>query len=372
MICSNCKKEVTGNKSICLYCGSVIKKNVKAKQPGSTKTSKGVKNKYIKEDQAALVGSEVTKKNGSFIRIERRVKKDVPVERKNYVNYIDYQEAKAATNNKRYIGESKSILGKFLNTSNNSSDNDSTMVSLDKASRDSRRALELDKNMLEQRVSEAEKRTNSRNLIELRSVPKKDNRISNPEIMRADDPEYDLINKMFEVEQERVINLSFLPYLLLILLWIGIIGFMIISKNDDYYFSEDDNRIAKENIDKDSSGEDMNDYQGTSKSGQDGNTSSDGFTSIVYDNQYFEQFTIKDLNDVVNLIESDSLKQKSKCPSSIVAIENDIINNYDVVAVNLCEMDYDFAKELRDVVKYVYDNYPSARDYLTNLTLANV
>ena len=39
---------------------------------------------------------------------------------------------------------------------------------------------------------------------------------------------------------------------------------------------------------------------------------------------------------------------------------------------NLCEMDLEFATEIKNVTKYIYDNFPTARGNITNLTLGNV
>ncbi len=69
---------------------------------------------------------------------------------------------------------------------------------------------------------------------------------------------------------------------------------------------------------------------------------------------------------------ADSLLEKNNCPNNgISVIEQSIINNYGIMAVNLCEMDLAFARELEQVVATVYNDFPNARGYLTNLTLTN-
>ncbi len=93
-------------------------------------------------------------------------------------------------------------------------------------------------------------------------------------------------------------------------------------------------------------------------------------TIIIADNQY-TGVTINDANDAYKLISSDSVKQKSNCPSEIKKIEEEIINKYGITAVNLCELDIDFAREIDKVFGKVYNEYPSVRGYLTNLTLIN-
>lgn len=93
-------------------------------------------------------------------------------------------------------------------------------------------------------------------------------------------------------------------------------------------------------------------------------------TVIVYDNTY-SGVKIANSRDALNLISKDSTSQKDKCPKEIKAIEDEIIKSYDITAVNLCEMDLEFAHELINVLKKVYTDYPSIKGYITNLTLVN-
>ena len=90
------------------------------------------------------------------------------------------------------------------------------------------------------------------------------------------------------------------------------------------------------------------DLKGTSKSGYNGVRDNDYATKIIFDRQYFGQVVLKSREDVNNIIKYDSDLQKSGCNANIRAIENEITTNYGVVAVNLCEMDTDFALELKD------------------------
>lgn len=93
-------------------------------------------------------------------------------------------------------------------------------------------------------------------------------------------------------------------------------------------------------------------------------------TVIVYDNKYdgVEITTEKEAN---KLIVKDSTSQKSTCSEEIVNIENEIIKKYGITAVNLCEMEPDFAKEVGNVFKKIYEEYPGTEEVLTNLTLVN-
>ena len=101
-----------------------------------------------------------------------------------------------------------------------------------------------------------------------------------------------------------------------------------------------------------------------------GKKSSKTKTVIIYDNKY-SGMNIASKQDAYKLIEKDSVDQKSTCPKEIIEIENNIIKNYGITAVNLCEMETGFAKEVGNVFKNIYENYPDAKGYLTNLTLVN-
>lgn len=93
-------------------------------------------------------------------------------------------------------------------------------------------------------------------------------------------------------------------------------------------------------------------------------------TSIVSDNTYIcSKLNTKELAN--QLIQEDSLSQKEGCPVEITSIEETLVQKYGITAVNLCEMDVEFARELEQVFEKIYNEYPAARGYLTNITLKN-
>lgn len=95
-------------------------------------------------------------------------------------------------------------------------------------------------------------------------------------------------------------------------------------------------------------------------------------TDIIADNTY-SGITVNSVTDAKQLIEQDSVNQKQEdYPKEIIQIENTIIQEYGITAVNLKEVDLEFAKELEDVLKDLYNEYPNAREHLTNLTLINL
>ena len=95
-------------------------------------------------------------------------------------------------------------------------------------------------------------------------------------------------------------------------------------------------------------------------------------TAIITDNSY-SGVTLNSIDDATELISKDSVDQKqSDYPKEIIKIEDEIIDKYGLTAVNLKEMDVEFAKELEGVIEDIYTNYPNVRGYLTNLTLTNL
>ncbi len=94
-------------------------------------------------------------------------------------------------------------------------------------------------------------------------------------------------------------------------------------------------------------------------------------TSVVSDNTYSDM-DIETEEDAYNLILEDSENQKNNdYPAEIRTVESSIIKNLNITAANLKEMDPEFAKELEKVFEKIYEEYPSVRGYITNLTLVN-
>lgn len=143
-----------------------------------------------------------------------------------------------------------------------------------------------------------------------------------------------------------------LLYLTLIIVWISIIGVVYVLSKEFYYF---DDEIADSKINNDA-------YT---------KISSSGITQVQHDNKYVRTY-VNSLSEVYELIKEDSFNQKNNCPEEIISIENEIIEKYNIKAVNLCEMSPTFANELKSIVAYIYNEYPNQRGYLTNITLANV
>lgn len=146
----------------------------------------------------------------------------------------------------------------------------------------------------------------------------------------------------------------------LIGIFIVLIGFAIVlifNNEEKYYFTNDD--YSEENT-----------FNNDTNNNQNTVNRKTNRTSIIYDRVY-DGVKLNNVEDGIKLIQKDSTSQKNKCPKEIVEIENRIIKKYEIDAINMCEMDVEFAKELENVIKLLYEEFPSARNYLTNITLVN-
>lgn len=130
--------------------------------------------------------------------------------------------------------------------------------------------------------------------------------------------------------------------------------FIINNNKDKYYFSTNN---------QDDSGEVIQNTNSTVKKGK--------YSTVIITDNTYTGVKISTDNDAYNLIIKDSVDQKESCPSEIKEIEDEIISKYGITAVNLCEMDVLFAKEISNVFGKIYEEYPSVRGYLTNLSLIN-
>ena len=145
--------------------------------------------------------------------------------------------------------------------------------------------------------------------------------------------------------------------ILIVVLLVIASGIILSSKKEDYYFNE---------------GMEPGQIEQTTQEVSSSSKKGKYKTAIITDNVY-SGISVKSISDANELICEDSVRQKqADYPKEIIQIEEDIIKNYAITAVNLKEMEVGFAKELKNVVKKIYQEYPKARGYLTNLTLTNL
>lgn len=141
------------------------------------------------------------------------------------------------------------------------------------------------------------------------------------------------------------------------ILLVIVIFAVIINSSGKYYFSNNSYENNEENIES-------NNTNSTS-------TRKSKYSTIIIADNTYSGVKIDKNKDAYDLIVKDSTLQKSSCPAEIKIIEEQIIRDYGITAVNLCEMNINFAKEISNVFKKVYEEYPGVRGYLTNLSLIN-
>ena len=173
---------------------------------------------------------------------------------------------------------------------------------------------------------------------------------------------------------------------LIIVIVLLIIGIVNSIGGDNVYFSDDDyDRVSSrdkddykknnDNEDEDKNGSGSGSNSGSSSSsgsssGNSGSGTSKYKTDIEIDHYYYVDLPNEQAAD--ELIKKDSEDQKDNTADEIKQIENQIIRDYKVKAVNFGEMDVETARGLSDAFKYIYDNYPGARNMLSNISIGNM
>lgn len=349
MICSKCKKEVQGHKSICPHCKSLFIPEVE----------KNTNNKQIRNNMSNILEKEFSNNKDIF----------------NVGGMVDGGKTittKQTTNKTITRSKDTNKKGLFTVVKDSKKNNNVSEQHKKTAKEINAKTYTLGRVKRAPKVSLALLKSEGHEQV--KNVGSKTTKHYDNPIMKGGISKYGKLIKVEFVGREKRRNNGFSTgdifyYMIIITIWVLVIGLIFNISGVDYYFDESGNQVGDNTA---TSGIDYSGYDGVSKSGQEGTTSALGKTKIVYDNQYFKMFTLHGIGDVYEVIRTDSLKQKQGCPANIINIENQIINNYGIVAVNLCEMDEEFANEIKNVVAYIYNNYPTARNYLTNITLANV
>ena len=372
MICPKCKNKVKDNISICPMCGSPLKKKVR----------KVVKNKYIKDEASKEIGGVIS--NNSFFVNLKKKKVETEIKRSDYSNYLDYQEAKDALKDQNLAKATKYKSKIFADNSNGNGfvsiikiekkDKPFNINEYKQSLKQNNNQTGADNGRIKFARNSAEASIKSKREKDYTKVgnavktKKYNSGLTNNRRQHIDNQvkyqqtyntiyNYDVRVPEKPVKKKHKFG-EFLSYMAVMAVWV-IVFFVIISANNrNYYFSSDK---ESEPI-----------YNGVSKSNQDGHISGLGVTAVIYDNQYLKQMVINGIDDVNKLIVSDSIEQKKACPSDIQIIEQEIVSNYGIVAVNFCELDTSLARDLENVIAYIYNEFPNARNYLTNITIANV
>ena len=107
------------------------------------------------------------------------------------------------------------------------------------------------------------------------------------------------------------------------------------------------------------------------------NKTSDDETYVAVENKW-ENVSITTKEEAHELIRQDSENQKQRCRDElgikyekVEQIEKKLEKEYNIIAVNFCEMDADYLINLEKEIKKVYQEFPVLKNYMTNLSIAN-
>ena len=96
------------------------------------------------------------------------------------------------------------------------------------------------------------------------------------------------------------------------------------------------------------------------------------YQTVVEINNTYANSSISTIDEAYELIIKDSKSQKDSCPTEILKIEEKMMNEFNITAVNLCEMDLSLANDLYKAMSKVYDLFPKVKGNITNLTIGNM
>ena len=104
---------------------------------------------------------------------------------------------------------------------------------------------------------------------------------------------------------------------------------------------------------------------------------SDGETLVAVENTW-KNVSVSTKEEAYELIRKDSETQKQRCRDElgikyekVEQMEKKLEKEYNIIAVNLCEMDIDYLINLEKKIKKVYQEFPMLKNYMTNFSIGN-
>lgn len=96
-------------------------------------------------------------------------------------------------------------------------------------------------------------------------------------------------------------------------------------------------------------------------------------SSIIRTDNIYDKKTVTSLSSAIKFIEDDARKQEWKCYQDLKVskIENYIEEKYDIINVNFCDIEYNQALEIKNVIDKIYSLFSNISGTLTNITIAN-
>ena len=96
-------------------------------------------------------------------------------------------------------------------------------------------------------------------------------------------------------------------------------------------------------------------------------------TAIIKTDNIYNNKIINSLEEAQEFIDKDLGGQNYKCSNGLenLMVSNDLENNYDINSVNFCDISYEEAEKISEVVKKMYELFPNIKGSLTNISITN-
>lgn len=96
-------------------------------------------------------------------------------------------------------------------------------------------------------------------------------------------------------------------------------------------------------------------------------------TSIINTNNIYNKKNIETIDDAYEIIKKDFSSQSWKCFSSpeLSILEYELMDNYNIASVTFCDISYNEATKISNVIKRIYELFPNINGGLTNITITN-
>lgn len=96
-------------------------------------------------------------------------------------------------------------------------------------------------------------------------------------------------------------------------------------------------------------------------------------TSIINTDNIYNKKNIETIDDAYEIIKKDFSSQSWKCFSSpeLSILEYELMDNYNIASVTFCDISYNEATKISNVIKRIYELFPNVKGGLTNITITN-
>lgn len=96
-------------------------------------------------------------------------------------------------------------------------------------------------------------------------------------------------------------------------------------------------------------------------------------SSVINTNNKYNNVDIDSYDEAIDFIKKDFEKQSYNCDvnTQLFKLEDDMEKDYDIPSILLCDMSYDEALKIKEVIDKIYLLFPNIKGALTNITITN-